>query len=184
MPSIPKIIIGLLFGALVAMPSYAQTKLTARDYYKELYAAGGLDRLADGYACFEDDPKAEAFFIFGEGKYIRESMTADGTFSKLPKSTQLLMKKGFLMVQGYDKGVPWQSDELLRKDEGSWVSDERMLDKHTLVRIKFTINWQTLRYKWAAEALNLDSTYRSEVASFGKCERVPLGVRQREGDKP
>lgn len=156
--------------------------LTARDYYKELYAAGGLDRMADAYACFEDDPINEAFFIFGQSKDIREFMIADGTFSKLPKSLQLRLKKDFLIVRGYNKGVPWESESFFDRDEGSWISDQRMLDKHTPIRIRFTIDWQTLRYKWAVEVLNMDSTYRSEVASFGKCEEVPASVWQHGND--
>jgi hypothetical protein len=158
--------------------------LTARDYYKELYAAGGLDRMADANACFEDDPSNKAFFIFGQSKDIREFMIADGTFSKLPRSLQLRLKKDFLIVRGYNKGVPWQSESFLDRDEGSWISDQRMLNKHTPIRIRFTIDWQTLRYKWAVEVLNMDSTYRSEVASFGKCEEVPAGVRQRGNEYP
>lgn len=159
-----------------------QPVLTARDYYKELYAAGGLDRMADAYACFEDDPSNEAFFIFGQSKDIREFMIADGTFGKLPKSLQLRLKKDFLIVRGYNKGVPWESESFLDGDEGSWISDQRMLNRHTPFRIRFTIDWQTLRYKWAVEVLNMDSTYRSEVASFGKCEEVPAGVRQHGND--
>ena len=37
---------------LVASSCFAQT---ARDYYNEIYAAGGLDRMADRYVCFNED---------------------------------------------------------------------------------------------------------------------------------
>ncbi len=157
------------------------TTSAARSYYQELYAAGGLDRFADGYACFEDDPANKAFFIFGEGKHIREYMLADGTFGKMPKEVQQLMRKDFLLVRGYDKGIPWKSEDWLVADEGSWIGEERMLDKHTPIRIRFTVNMQTLRYKWAVEVLNPDSSYKSELASFGKCEKVPSGVPQHGG---
>lgn len=163
-------------GAQVGQPP--PKGVFARDYYQQLYNAGGLDRMADGHACFEDDPKAEAFFIFGQSKYIREFMVAGGMFSKLPKSVQQRMKKDFLIVRGYDKGVPWGSEAFLDKDEGSWISEEHMLNKQTPIRIRFAMNWQTLRYKWAVEVLNPDSTYRSEVASFGKCEEIPPGIQQ------
>jgi hypothetical protein len=133
---------GLIVVVLVAFPSFAQT---ARDYYKELYAAGGLDRMADKYVCFADDPKLENFFIFGESKDMRESMIADGKFSKMPKAAQNRFNKDWLIVRGYNKGVPFE-EEYLDKSGESWVSEEHMLNKHTPFRIKLTISWETLRY--------------------------------------
>jgi hypothetical protein len=59
---------------------------TARDYYNEIYKVGGLDNFADGEVCFDDDPKLDTFFIFGQSKHMREFMQLDGTFSKLTKS--------------------------------------------------------------------------------------------------
>jgi hypothetical protein len=152
--------------------------LTARDYYKEVYAAGRLDRMAGGYACFQDDPKVDSFFTFGESEDLRHSMLADGTLGKLPEATQGLLQKDFVMVRGYNKGIPWRGQEYLQKDEGSWISDLRMLNEETPIRIRFSINAETLRYKYAVEVLNMDSTYRTEVASFGGCEEVPAAVRQ------
>ncbi len=57
-----------------------------------------------------------------------------------------------------------------------------MMDKRTPIRMRFTINWQMLRYKWGVEVLNTDSNYRSEVATFGRCEEVPAGVHQHGED--
>jgi hypothetical protein len=93
------------------------------------------------------------------------------------------MKKEFLMVRGYHKGIPWTGQEFLEKDGKSWVSDQHMLDERTPVRIRFNVNWQTMRYKYVVEVLNTDSTYRSEVASFGQCEELPAEV-QRQRDSP
>jgi hypothetical protein len=78
---------------LFASQSFSQT---ARDYYNELYKAGGLDRMADRYVCFTDDPKQENFFIFGESKDIRESMMADGKFAKMQKAFQDQFRKDWV----------------------------------------------------------------------------------------
>jgi len=176
----------LLFAVVLSLilPLHAQNRanLTARDYFNELIASGGLDGISKSHVCFQDDPKADGFFLFGESQYVRDRMLANGTFSKLPKASQELMKKDFLMVRGYPKGIPWTGEEFLEKDEASWVSDPRLLDNNTPVRIRFSVNSQTLRYKYAVELLNDDSTYRSEVASFGQCEELPGEVPEHVAD--
>src|SRR5271169_105244 len=101
-----------------------RTSLTARDYYKELLASRGLNHMAGDHACFQDDPEFDSFFILGESKKLRDSMLANDTFSTLPEATQGLMKKDFLMVRGYAKGIPWRGEEFLEKDEESWISDK------------------------------------------------------------
>jgi len=176
------VLFAVLFSFLVPLHAQDRASLTARDYYNELYAAGALVHMAGGHACFQDDAKIDSFFIFGETKNLRDYMLADGTFSKLPNATQELMKKDFVMVRGYAKGIPWRGEEFLEKDQESWISDKRMLDDHTPIRIRFNINRQTLRYKYAVEVLNMDSTYRTEVASFGHCEEIPAEVAQ-HGDE-
>ena len=113
---------------------------TARDYYKELYAAGGLDGRAGEYACFQDDSNSENFFIFAISKHMRKYLIGTGRFAKLPKEAQGFWKKDFLLVRGYAKGVPFSENEILSKDADSWESEEHMLDKSTSIRIRFTIN--------------------------------------------
>ena len=171
----------LLFAVLVSFlyPVSARNKadLTARDYFNDLIASDGLDRITKSHACFQDDPKADSFFLIGESKYIRDHTVANGTSSKLPAATQELMKRDFLMVQGYPKGIPWRGEEFLERDADSWVSDQHMLDENTPVRIRFSINWQTLRYKYSVELLNMDSTYRPEVSSSGLCEELPAATQ-------
>jgi hypothetical protein len=177
------LLLAVFLSFLLPLGAQNRTGLTARDYYKELYAAGGLNNMAGGHACFQDDPKVSTFFILRESKNLRDYMLANGTFSKLPEATQVLMKKDFLMVRGYVEGIPWRGEEFLDKDEESWISDQRMLDERTPIRIRFNINWQTLRYKYAVEVLNMDSTYRTEAASFGRCEEVPPEVQQSAGSE-
>jgi hypothetical protein len=177
---ITSVLLAVVLSCLLPLSAQDRAGLSARDYYKELYAAGGLDHVVGGHACFQDDPKVDSFFTFGESKNVRDSMLANGTFSKLPKATRELMKKDFLVVRGYPKGIPWKGQEFLERDEESWISDLHMLDDRTPIRIRFNINWQTLRYKYAVEVLNMDSTYRTEVASFGRCEEIPAELSQHD----
>lgn len=174
------VLVAVFLSFLLPLRAQNRSSQSARDYYKELQAAGGLDHVAGAHACFQDDPKIDSFFIFTESKNLRNYMLADGTFSKLPKETQGLMNKDFLMVRGYVKGIPWKGEEFLEKDQASWISDQRMLDEQTPIRIRFNINWQTLRYKYAVEVLNTDSTYRTEVASFGSCEEISPEMQQHD----
>ena len=170
------LLFAVLFSLLLPLHAQNQERHNARDYFNDLIASGKIDRMTKSHACFQDDPKADSFFLIGESKYFRNSTLSNGTFSKLPTETQDLMNKDFLMVRGYPKGIPWKAEEFLEKDEASWVSDQHMLDENTPVRIRLTVNWQTLRYKNSVELLNMDSTYRSEVASFGRCEELPAEV--------
>lgn len=175
-----KIILGGFI--LVASQIGAQPEpRTARDYYNEIYAAGGLDRMADDHVCFDEDPTNQNFFIFGQSKFIREVMMAEGTFAKLPKATQARLQKDFLIVRGYARGIPFDNEEYYDKDGASWVSGKYPLGngKAGLIQIRLTINWQTLRYKRAVEMFDTDSSYRGELAHFGKCEEVKTDVRQR-----
>jgi hypothetical protein len=55
------------------------------------------------------------------------------------------------------------------------------LDPRNSMRIRLTINWQTLRYKRAVEMFDHDLHYKKEIAKFGKCEDVPSGIRQTAG---
>jgi hypothetical protein len=165
--------------ALLMLLLMPQTTLrTAREYYDELYKAGGLDRFADGEVCFDEDTTSQNFFIFGQSKHMREFMKADGTFEKLPKKMQVQLEKDFLIIRGYAKGIPFKDEEYYEKDGSTWLSPVYDFDAKNSMRIRFTINWQTLRYKRAVEMLDHDLHYKSEVAKFGKCEDVPPGVRQ------
>jgi hypothetical protein len=176
------LLLAVLFLLFVPLHAKNQEPLTARDYFNELIASGGIDRMTKSHACFQDDAKADNFFLIGESKAFRDYSVANGTFSKLPKATQELMRKDFLMVRGYLKGVPWRGEEFLDKEEDSWVSDQRMLDENTPIRVRFNVNWQTLRYKYTVEVLNMDSTYRSEVASSGQCEPLPAEDQPRTSE--
>jgi hypothetical protein len=165
----------LLATIFVASSCFAQT---TRDYYNEIYGAGGLDRMAARYVCFNEEPDVKAFLIFTENKYLREYMISNGTFDKLSKAEQTELKKEFLIFRGYDKGVPWATEEFLNRDGASWVSDKFMLDKKTPARVRFSISWETMRYKRSVEVLNSDDTINRIVPAYGRCERVSQMVQQ------
>ena len=154
---------------------------TARDYYRELYAAGGLDRFADEYVCFQDDTKAQAFFIFGKSDTLRDFLQAEGRLSRLSKKQQADLKRGFVIVRGYDKGVAWSENVYLDKDGDSWISEKGAPINNEQLRVRFTVNWQTLRYKYSAEILAANGSLRGEDATYGRCELIPPGVRQKAG---
>jgi hypothetical protein len=162
---------------IITLPAFGET---ARQYYNELYKAGGLDSLADGYACFDDDEKSENFFIFGESKHIREFMLSDGTFGKMPKALQDKFKTDFLIVQGYARGVAVGGEDFYSQDGKSWLGDMVVISKQPkmLSRIRFGITWETLRYRRSVEVLNPDESFNGEVSVYGKCENVAPEIRQ------
>ena len=108
-------IFAVLLVAPVACPQ--ATPVTARDYFDELYKAGGLDRMADAYVCFYEAENNQNFFIFGFSKDLREYMISAGTFSKLTKSQQETLKKDFLMLRGYTKGIRSLTKRITKRTE-------------------------------------------------------------------
>lgn len=137
--------------------------------------------MADGEVCFDEDASSENFFIFGQSKHIREFMKADGAFEKLTKKMQTQLNKDFLILRAYAKGIPFKDEEYFDKDGSTWLSPVYDVDPKNSMRIRLTINWQTLRYKRAIEMLDHDLHYKSELAKFGKCEETPPGIRQTAG---
>jgi hypothetical protein len=75
----PVLVAVLLFGSA---STFAQS---ARDYYNEIYKAGGLDRMADVYASFDDDPKLETFFTFGKSETLKQFSSSPVSSKKCPK---------------------------------------------------------------------------------------------------
>ena len=167
--------------AVLVVFSTACFAQSARQYYDELYKAGGLDRMADAYVCFDDDGKLDTFFIFAESKLLREFMIADGTFTKMKKDFQEKLKQDFLIVRGYDKGVTIGEEDFYEKEDGSWVDETFVLSKQpkTFARMRLNLTWETLRYKRSLEILNPDKSLKSQAARYGKCEQVAPAVQQR-----
>ena len=172
----PRVFACVTFGLVLA--SVAAQAQSARDYYNELYKAGGLDRMADEYVCFDDSKDLDTFFIFGKSDTLREFLEEQHGISKLSKNQQDLLKRGFLTVRGYDKGVPLSSEETYDKDDATWVTDTFLVQK-TRMRMRLSIAWETLRYKRTLEILNPDGTLKTPVDRYGRCEVIPPDVRQK-----
>jgi hypothetical protein len=170
---------GLVFALflLICGNCYAQG---ARSYYNELYKAGGLDRMADGHVCFDDNAALETFFIFGQSKDLKEYLEETKDFEKASPRLKAQLNRGFLNLRGYDRGVVIGPEDFYYKDDDSWMTEPFSVGKGTRARMRLTISWQTLRYKRSIEILNPDSTVKgTAISTYGKCESVPYTVDQK-----
>jgi 16S rRNA U516 pseudouridylate synthase RsuA-like enzyme len=166
------VILGLLSRTCAAQ--------TARDYYNELYKAGGLDRMSDGYVCFDDSPDLQTFFILSKSATLKDFLVANSGFAKLTKAQQAVFNKGFLIVRSYDKGVALAGRDTYSKDDDTWVSDPFTIgSQKARMRMRLSIAWETLRYKRTVEILNSKLDQESEVARYGRCEMVSPDVEQK-----
>ena len=135
--------------------------------------------MADGYACFDDDPTLTTFFIFGKSDTLKQFLESVGGYAKLSAREKAELTKGFLSVRGYDKGVPLSGrDEYIKSGE-SWTTEVGYINNQTPVRMRLEISWQTLRYKRSAEILKSDLSLQSAVSRYGRCELVPSTVQQK-----
>ncbi|HYK36887.1 hypothetical protein [Alloacidobacterium sp.] len=167
------LVVALLFGSTL---TFAQS---ARDYYNELYKAGGLDRMADGYVCFDDDPKLETIFIFGKSETLKQFLISTGEFKKMSKAQQAELNHGFLNTRGYDKGVPQSVEETYSADGTSWTTDPGIISGQKM-RMRLSIEWTTLRYRRSVEFLNPNGTLKSvPISRYGRCEEVSPDIRQK-----
>jgi hypothetical protein len=152
-------------------PIQAPPPSPARQYYNELKAADGLDKKANEYVCFRDDPESDAFFIFGEGRYVSDFYEFSG--KPLPKKEKEMMDKT-LIIRHYKKGVAtYSGNEYLTKEDEEYVSEPGMVSGR-LLRVRFILNWQTLRYKRDVEYKPKGASGWTPVEGtdtiYGKCE--------------
>jgi hypothetical protein len=157
----------------VPTPARGQT-LTARDYYNELHDAKGLDRMADQYVCFDDDPTKDSFFIFAQNRIIRDFLKSNGGWSHLSKDQQALLSKDWLILRNYTKGVATAGGErTLSKLDDLWVEEPYKIAGGGSLRYRFAINWQTLRYSAGVDRKTSPSDRYVPVKEYyGRCEEV------------
>jgi hypothetical protein len=125
---------------------------SARAYYSELYKAGALDRFADEYVCFSDEPMLNTFFLLAESRLMIDLIKADPGFPKLPKGVQAYLEKGYLIARGYDKGVALSCETFFEKDGSTWSTEAFYApDGKTRLRVRLGVTWETLRYKRSVE---------------------------------
>ena len=159
--------------------SQAPSTLTARDYYQELYKAGGLDNLPDEYICCRDDT-VPTFFIMAKSDLIKNLIESDGELKNLPPREQANLRKGFLFKVTYNKGLSngleyWDPLE----SGGGYFTDFDITGKAeakpTPIHMTLRVSWETLRYK-------IDVYERGSAVPLaedtGKCEEVKGDIRQ------
>ncbi|HEV2306447.1 MAG TPA: trypsin-like peptidase domain-containing protein [Candidatus Acidoferrales bacterium] len=65
----------------------SQTNPTARDYYKQLYDAGGFSGVSNGYVCFDEAPQSVGFLVI-------QAIAYDEAYEKaFDKATQIMFTK-------------------------------------------------------------------------------------------
>lgn len=152
---------------------------SAKDYYDELYKAGGLDRMSDGYVCFDDDKALNTFFIFGKSSTIKSFLVNTGHYKTLAPGERKLLDKGFLSVKQYDKGVPLGERDTYEADSDGWVLNGLPLDHQTKLKIMLMISWQTLRYKKTVDVSTKGGPYTAAASRYGRCEEVSPEIAQK-----
>lgn len=179
-----------IWAALFGLPVFGRQQTegprTARDYYNELYSAGGLDNMADEYVCFRDD-SVPNFFIFVRGKDFLESLqerviaNPSVAAKKLLSDARQQFKNDPLIIRDYVKGIPSDHQSFFDKQGSSWVSGLKTLDKkrNLKIQVRLTIDWQTLRYRWSVEVTDPNSSFPQVADSFGRCEMVSDKISQR-----
>ena len=98
-----------------------------------------------------DEPTLQTFFIFSRSDTLKQFLESEGGYTKLSAKEKAGLNKGFLIIRGYDKGVPLSGEDTYTKDGESWISDLVYMNKVSPMRIRFDLSWQTLRYKRAVE---------------------------------
>ena len=178
-PSFPTVRVLLLALCSLFTLSLSIQAQSAHDFYHELYKSGGLDRMSDGYACFDNDPELKTFFIFGKSQTIKQFLIDADGYSKLPLNERKLLDRGFLYVKQYDQGVPLGERDTYVEDGGTYLLDGARLDTSTKIRIRLSISWQTLRYKKTVDVSLKGGPYRPAVEGYGRCEEVSADVEQK-----
>lgn len=156
---------------LITSTMYQSKQLTARDYYDELYKAGGLDNFVDQYVCFRDD-SVPTFFLLSDGKAIRALLSTHNRSNSLPSEAQSELKKDFLIARFYHKDIAQEREFLDPAKRGVW-KEEISVEKGT-IQVSLSLNWDTLRYLRAVNVKGEANSYDDA----GKCERVRPDILQ------
>jgi len=177
LPMNPRTVLLLsVFGIMLSNVVRAQT---AQDYFHELYKAGGLDRMADQYVCFDDSPELQTFFIYAESRLLKDYLIATGEFAKLPKSQQQTLNKEFLIVRTYYKGVPHPDELFYSRDGNTWATDPFTVHAEKgKMRLRLNITPETQRFQRKVEVLNSEMKVTYETSGYGRCEAISPEVVQ------
>lgn len=151
--------------------------MTARDYYNELYKAGGLDNFADQYVCFRNDQEP-VFFLVADSDALKEFLISTGEFEKLTPGEKATLKKGMAFFVQYHDGLSNGMDYFDREERGEYT-EKLALPQEGRPPLRLTrrlrINWETLRYELDVELTGSPQTLNADT---GKCEQVSSAIHQ------
>jgi hypothetical protein len=164
----------LVYGLalFLSLSASSQSQKTARDYYNELDKARGLEGFSNEYVCFRDDRNDEQFLTFSKTQDIAKTYPWESFPANQRAAAKAEFEKPGLLMLGYKMGIQNGEPVVFDKDKddvrgNSWV----MLTKIKGMRIHFTINWRTLRYRWSVEEQKYGVWAVVEKAdTFGQCE--------------
>ncbi len=168
---------------VLSRSGYAQsTELTARQYYNELYRAGGLDQFADEYICFRDE-ELPNFFTLGRSETLKHFFESANGMKSLSPKMRAGLRRGFLMMVNYKKGISGNIEYLDYDASKREISDELELPgnsgtKHTPVTYALQVNWQTLRF---ILSVRRKGSLVPLGESSGRCETIRADVPQHSG---
>jgi hypothetical protein len=141
----------------------AATAQTAKDYYKELHDANGLNPLMM-FACF---PEHDTGYF--------DTIALTRTFQKTVEEKHLKLsnvpKGDMLYVRGFYKGVardPILLDKETPQVDSNWFYVFKGIEGHPNAkgRVTYRINWQTLRYE---REIKIDAVVKQ---GEGRCELI------------
>lgn len=178
-----------------AQPS--SVSLSGRDYYKQWYAAGGIDEVPpNSYVCFPDDNKdwPDVFFVFKayalenndiqavektlKEPYIEFVPSNIASILMSPAAQEVLHQGGRIMnVQTYSKGV--QTGDVAYywdKNIQRWETHDRFQTSPDFTStIQLVIEPKTLRYVRFMHATSSTKSEDTDILSMdsGACEAIP-----------
>ncbi len=156
----------LLEFIMLAVGVASSQDMTGRDYFNELKTANAFNHFSDEYVCFPDD-NGPGFATVAKGA----DMVADGM--KVPAGTEK-ERKMFLksiFVRTYYKGVPNGDLGVFEPLETEGTAYSLEANKPMHVKMVYSINWTTGRYRLQVYALDHSSTVPAAETS-GKCEII------------
>ena len=166
----------LAFGVRIGIVSVAIRFLSKPEDGSRLLQRVGQStwagRIQQRVRMFRDDRNDEQFLTFSKTQDIAKTYPWESFPANQRAAAKAEFEKPGLLMLGYKMGIQNGEPVVFDKDKddvrgNSWV----MLTKIKGMRIHFTINWQTLRYRWSVESQKSGTWAVVEGAdTFGQCE--------------
>ena len=139
----------------------AQTNPSDRDYYKQLYDAGGFSKDTPDYVCFSDDAYSGTFFTFFAGAYDKdyagaldmiETLKTLGSYKDLDVEKKAEADSSFIVINSTQEKAPYVN--FLGRDTLNSLSSDGQTFYRNGGRSLYETVYQkgvkvnTLAYKW------------------------------------